>query len=642
MSEGQHDPVRQPTGVDEPGTQGGSGQPPSKATQVDQPGRWPWSRLVIPLVVVALALFLCALWLKIAPGAQVPGLNCGALVQPGASESAQAAVTAEAAAELTYLADDHVILTGFQSAIDTVTSELAEQGIRLEVVRDCELGAFEPSPGLGLVPRPAVPWQIDLLKINLYRIASGQSVIQVISAVEAVVDPATGEPVAHADPNYKTVGGAAGPCGSPDNIGGSPDNIGGSPDNIGGSPAGPPGKLTEADVKRLYWEQWALEHIGLGSTPIYGTGIASIAYTGDGVRVGVFDTAPFATSGEGAESQAGRVSRQQVIDWVSPTLTVTVEDNSAYRTNLAFPSAAGADPNEIKQHGLFVAGLIHAIAPGSDIRLYQVLNDAGCGDLYSLIAALNRFTAQAERDRRVLGLRGAVANLSLGVLKPMSETDTSGQFALTQDICDQMGLPDEPCRQLLEALVRDRIEALQVTVEWAHKNGIVVVAAAGNGSGRDGRPVRPPDLPAAYPTVLGVAGSNVNRLRACFSNWGDLFAPGGDGGPQETPEGTYTCGNALGQCDEKGNCANRVVSLVLTDTFPLTDTFGYAYWKGTSFSTPLVSGLATLITEAGTRKTGYMPRRLSADEVSWAIHCGSSLGDGIINVPATLALCVRP
>ena len=645
MSESQDVSKQQPASHHETGTQGGSGQPPQgpvAGTDDSKRGRW----IAIGWVVVLLALIL---WAVSQPPPQPAGLNCGALVQTGTAEAqAQGAAAAEAAV-FSYLADEHVILTGFQSALDQVTAELAKQGIQLEAVRDCNLGAFEPSPELGLAPRPAAPWQADPLKINLYRIVGDQTVTEVITAVEAIADPSTGRPVAHADPNYRTVG-TAGPCSSPDHIGGSPDHIGGSPDHIGGSPFELPVGPDVADPEKLFREQWALEHIGLGSTRVYATGIASIAYTGKGVRVGVFDTSPFGVQTETAEPQAGRGSRLEMIDWVSPHLALTVEDDSAYRLNRAPLSAAEDDPDAMKQHGLFVAGLIHALAPGSDIHLYRVLDDSGCGDVYSLVAALNRFTAQVNTDRRVMRLRGAVANLSLGVLKPTSQSDTSGAFVPTPELCEQLGLPAEPCRALLDMLVRDRIEALQVTVEWAHDNDIVVVAAAGNGSGRDGRPVRPPDLPAAYPTVLGVAGSNVNRLRACFSNWGDLFAPSGDG-VAETGDKPHLCGTSLGECDGKGNCNNAIVSLVQKNIPPPPDQpqdapsrfkDGYAYWKGTSFSAPMVSGLAALAAEVGTRKAGHVSRWLAPHEVARAIDCGSSLGDGIINVPATLALCVRP
>jgi subtilisin family serine protease len=68
----------------------------------------------------------------------------------------------------------------------------------------------------------------------------------------------------------------------------------------------------------------------------------------------------------------------------------------------------------------------------------------------------------------------------------------------------------------------DDIKSLAMTMQTAYQQGIVVVAAAGNDSWREeyqGQP-RPPQYPAAYPFVIGVAGSNAGRQRR--ANWGDV------------------------------------------------------------------------------------------------------------------------
>ncbi len=98
----------------------------------------------------------------------------------------------------------------------------------------------------------------------------------------------------------------------------------------------------------------------------------------------------------------------------------------------------------------------------------------------------------------------------------------------------------------------------KAAVDYAASKGAVVVAAAGNGDTSNRA------YPAAYPSVIAVAATNKDDLRASFSNYGDwvdVAAPG--------------------------------VSVL--STVP----GGYASWKGTSMATPHVSALAGLLAAQG-------------------------------------------
>ncbi len=132
----------------------------------------------------------------------------------------------------------------------------------------------------------------------------------------------------------------------------------------------------------------------------------------------------------------------------------------------------------------------------------------------------------------------------------------------------RMGPPAKYVMNLSLGVMGDSL-ILEKVLEEVNQQGTVIVAAAGNnGRGKETQ------YPAAYPSVIAVAASNNSGNSASYANSGDVLAPGGE-----------------------GNCKSQLHDCLTV--LNLRAGSGAAYWKGSSFSTGLVSGLAALLLEIG-------------------------------------------
>lgn len=519
-----------------------------------------------------------------------------------------------------YFVDQEVILTGPAGDIAELLDQLRQgklpndQAIPLIPVESCTLKR----------------WSLrgPKTEMNLYAVGTDSSVVDVLAAVE---ESRYADTVV-VDPNYLVGLLGTSLCGSAHGVRPSPWELVAYAHGVRPSPTGPDGPASEASAA-AFRNQWAFAQLGLSPDALTGLHSGADSTTGSGVRVGVLDTSPFSEMMAGA-ADADATSSPHTVE-LSATHGVT----PSWELELAFPStvalkAAGAEaPADLSDHGLFVAGLIHALAPGSQIQLVRILDEHGCGDLFTLNKAIYDFVERADADRKALD--GAVINLSLGVQKPRPGEEKEEQQAEG----DQPAQETDAVAEETKILINDSVESLQAVVEHAAAQGVVVVAATGNDSWAGAVPLSP-HLPAAYPHVIGVSGSNLQRQRSCFSNWGDVAAPAGDGAfdavlqakvLEETGIKT-DCLPAVETCT--GDCPTALISLV--DNVAK----GYAYWTGTSFAAPLTSGLSALVMEKGVSRCFWWPRWLAPAEVFNAVRCGAPTPDGVINVPATLERCM--
>lgn len=166
-------------------------------------------------------------------------------------------------------------------------------------------------------------------------------------------------------------------------------------------------------------------------------------------------------------------------------------------------------------------------------------------------------------------------------------------------------------------------ERLRETIEWAYDQGVVLVAAVGNGAvDTDVTPIYPAcfDLEVGKNVVIGVAATDQEDYKADFSNFGtactDLAAPGVD-----------------------------IFASVYHDPDSLAFITAYASpWEGTSLSAPMVSGAAALLRSRYPSLTPDQVRntlKLSVDPVAeTSLEARTQLGAGRLNLSRALEYAV--
>jgi hypothetical protein len=277
------------------------------------------------------------------------------------------------------------------------------------------------------------------------------------------------------------------------------------------------------------------------------------------------------------------------------------------------------DAYRMSDHGLFVADLINDIAPEAEISVYRVLTDWGSTDLNSLRAAVGDAMLDAGDGPLLL-------NFSMAVGPEIAMTQTllneAQQIVLDAQRWSRGVMDKAPSeadrarsnfeRQQLQALrwldQRDRrfagwFATIDQTFGVDGIDHVLAVAAAGNDSCR---PVRlfGPRLPAALEGIIGVsAAKNLEGDLSHYSNANDIFGPN---------DGTIAFGGEA----SGGRSTEGLIALYVSDQLPPGvpggNTHGRAMWAGTSFATPIVTGVAARLWAAS-------PPGTTADQIREAI-----------------------
>ena len=342
------------------------------------------------------------------------------------------------------------------------------------------------------------------------------------------------------------------------------DYLVGAPWPVEGSPSGPSGDLTDVDQ---YWNQWAFSQASI--TP-------SIRGSANPASVVILDTSPL----DGPSSPIDPptlYSLSALGDLSVPTLGDITK----------FAQGGGTH----QQHGVAVAGLVRAASPASTLYLVRVLDGEARGDMLSLLSGL-AWVINNRSDPNLtnlgLNLSQVVINMSLG-FRPENASgafvlplDTEASQFLATRLSDPSCLEPDTTNQNATVPVMALCYLLDVTTD----QGAVLVAAAGNGSAKFASPLGM-NAPARWGDVIGVAASNTSGDLSCYSNQGEVSAPGGE------------------FLDANGSCAPSctgdsciVVPQVEKDAGGHLLTV-YRFWVGSSFAAPIVSGMVACLLESG-------------------------------------------
>ncbi len=439
-------------------------------------------------------------------------------------------------AEVTYFAENQVVVTGDITNVITVTQIVAEAlDIQLtrvdnidedkipDYLRSTQVQNFTVSGKADDLQRPLFQNNIagEESNIFLYRIVDTKPTPTSLETIVLRVRSEGEKYTVTSDRNYV--------------IGSAPLEIEGDPACTEGATITESTTLPPGEVKEMFYNQWAFSNthgINLfSSASISGTRpqtTFSDTIRGDGVIVALFDTSPFDLRGE-------------------RLLGTSPEDDIDFGNDIVNHFEVITYP-DIRDHGVYGASLIHAIAPNADIRFYRVLDQSNRGDLFTLLRALESLRTTWETANKPL-----VINLSLGVHPPKDDVEEEELVTLANVLSD------------------------------FYKDGAVIVAASGNDSSKSSVPLEM-QIPATYSTVIGVGASNYLNEFSCFSNNADIKAPGGDNGEVDGKQ----CMPVVSSCiNDPSKC---LVGYVYTP-----QNAHYAYWLGSSFSAPMVSGAAALM-----------------------------------------------
>jgi len=300
-----------------------------------------------------------------------------------------------------------------------------------------------------------------------------------------------------------------------------------------------------------------------------------------------------------------RYKNNKFIEFVEPNYTATAEatpNDTLYNSMvLALTSL-----NAIKGWDIISGGSGPIIAVvDSGVAAHPDLPPLLPG--YAAVAGLSPNNDKSGHGTGVAGTIGAVGNNKLGVvglnwgasIMPVKVDDANNSYSAANFAKGIIWAADNGAKIISTSISFTSDSAtIKSAIDYAYNKGCAIFASAGN-NGTNGL-----NFPARYPNVMAVGGSSNSSTRASVSNYG----------------------------------AGMGV-LAITSYYTTTATGGYSVMSGTSFSTPQVSGLASLILALNPKLTNEQVYDLIRQSAKGGgRYVSDEIGYGFINVEAALKL----
>lgn len=219
----------------------------------------------------------------------------------------------------------------------------------------------------------------------------------------------------------------------------------------------------------------------------------------------------------------------------------------------------------------------------------------------------------AQATNNGVGVAGIAYEAAIMPLKVLS----SGGGGTVADIAEAIRFAADEGADVINMSLGGGGEShlMQEAIDYAHRKGVVIVAAAGNAN------QNAVAYPARYTHVIGVAATDASGVKAAYSNYGagvDLAAPGG----------------AIVGDNKTGGILQNTIN-------PETGESVYEYLQGTSMAAPHVAGVAALVKAAGVKEPDQIEAVLKQSVIPVQDDQQNHYGAGKLNADAAVKLALK-